>query len=385
MDQPPSARTHQTLNAVDALRLVAALSVMAFHFGTLGVRVADPRLDGFIVQDRVPAALARWLDHGWIGVEIFFVISGYVIAMSALGSSRSAFLRRRLLRLLPGAWMCATLTLAILLVTARYDLGILIGQWLFSVTLFPFGESIDPSYWTIGIELSFYALVAACIGGAGTRRALWLVATGLGTISGIFWIGALAHIWPSHVGRASELLLLEHGCFFALGMVAWLHVGRAVTPAGALLLGGLTGFCVIEIAVHQSTIASDNPFQNLPAIAAFLGSLALLFSAPALQPALERSPLQPAFSLIGRATYPIYLLHQTMGSVLIGTLLVIGVNVYAALVMAAVLVVALGIAMTWRIEPAVRRYADQHFMVPRAGLAHVLGSDNPVTASPPGG
>src|SRR5262245_5050654 len=59
---------------------------------------------------------------GWVGVEIFFVLSGTVICMSAEGTTAFAFARNRIVRLYPAAWLCGTLTLVLLFFLGQDDL-----------------------------------------------------------------------------------------------------------------------------------------------------------------------------------------------------------------------------------------------------------------------
>ena len=106
-----AARPRDALVAIDLLRFGAASMVMLCHyFGNwalvtrLGVGAGGP--SGLPTND--------WLASGWVGVEIFFVISGYVIALSATNSSAVDFARRRLLRLWPGALVCASITALVL-------------------------------------------------------------------------------------------------------------------------------------------------------------------------------------------------------------------------------------------------------------------------------
>src|SRR5579872_6376242 len=128
---------------VDLIRFFAAFSVLAFHLGYLNEGIAKYE----------PILPATW--QGWIGVEIFFVISGFVIANSANGSSPMSFLKGRALRLYPAAWCCATLTLTV----RDGSWNELVPKYLHSIALLPKGPWIDDVYWTISVEISFYFLV----------------------------------------------------------------------------------------------------------------------------------------------------------------------------------------------------------------------------------
>lgn len=91
MDKP-SHRKSQYLSVIVALRGLAALAVCMFHF-----------TKGFVDED---GWLREVFRYGWMGVEVFFVISGFVIPFSLLGSSFGfrhyfKFLKKRFLRIEP--------------------------------------------------------------------------------------------------------------------------------------------------------------------------------------------------------------------------------------------------------------------------------------------
>ena len=86
---------HRHIVGLDVVRFVAATMVMVFHLafwswaGSGTIAHLMPNLPAF--PELTPVA---WL--GWVGVEIFFVLSGFVIAYSSEGSSAFAFFRSRL-------------------------------------------------------------------------------------------------------------------------------------------------------------------------------------------------------------------------------------------------------------------------------------------------
>eukprot|EP01037_Dinobryon_pediforme_P024921 gene24921-26890_t len=100
--------------ALDLLRFASALLVVAFHYGAAFALAPSPAARAMLHGLPVSAALAGESWFGWVGVELFFMMSGFVIALSAEGTSGPAFVRRRALRLLPAAWICASATLLVL-------------------------------------------------------------------------------------------------------------------------------------------------------------------------------------------------------------------------------------------------------------------------------
>jgi exopolysaccharide production protein ExoZ len=130
---------------IDILRCLAAVSVSLFHYTWLNGAYTHP--------------VWSW---GWVGVEIFFVISGTVIAASLEGTTPERFVKARFLRLYPTAWICACISLAVIWSTgiaAYAALGINVylgpGAVAGSVVLV-WSKWLASAYWTLPIEIAFY-------------------------------------------------------------------------------------------------------------------------------------------------------------------------------------------------------------------------------------
>lgn len=100
------------LPALDWLRFAAALGVLAYHY-----------VSSYLPDD--PGS--RWLEYaahvtryGYLGVELFFIISGFVILWSAQGKSAASFAVSRFARLYPAFWAAMLLTSACYLLLGPY-------------------------------------------------------------------------------------------------------------------------------------------------------------------------------------------------------------------------------------------------------------------------
>jgi peptidoglycan/LPS O-acetylase OafA/YrhL len=167
--------TAPRLANLDALRGLAALSVFGYHLSNhLGIRI-----DGSLVDIlRVPLVM------GWMGVDLFIVISGCVISLLVLTSpaeswSATRFLLQRLGRIAPLHWL--TLALFAILLPWPWPAE----RWLSFATNFSFlhifrtdwyGQFNGPS-WTIALEMQFYLLMA--IAAARVRKANKFVLVGV--------------------------------------------------------------------------------------------------------------------------------------------------------------------------------------------------------------
>ncbi|MEO6030168.1 MAG: acyltransferase [Candidatus Binatia bacterium] len=176
--------TRKRLSNVQALRGVAALLVLAMHATVRQVKSFGADGAGM----REAAHVARSIGH--LGVDLFFVISGFIIfTVVTQASQRSTtgvarlreagqFLWRRALRIYPLYWLTAAVMLALSGLFPRLDAdpsARLLPQVLL-VT-----RHIDMHYvaWTLAFEMYFYGVVAACLLAFGARAklgvAFWII------------------------------------------------------------------------------------------------------------------------------------------------------------------------------------------------------------------
>src|SRR3546814_6453076 len=139
----------QTVVGLDILRLVAALLVVSYHF--LFFSWVEPAGYGGI-RDAVNADIAfpqalpfAW--WGWVGVELFFVFSGFVITMSASGKSAADFASGRVARLYPALLFFSSCALVISRSAGLLSPDKALVRWLRAVTRFPKGPWIAGVIW----------------------------------------------------------------------------------------------------------------------------------------------------------------------------------------------------------------------------------------------
>jgi peptidoglycan/LPS O-acetylase OafA/YrhL len=143
MNPAPATKRYEEL---DALRGIASLMVVFFHFTW---RRPEANL-GFIL--------------GTTGVDLFFIISGFVIFMSLNKITRSTdFIINRVSRLYPTYWTCVTFTFIILIINGLYNSGLAIHVpwWTYfaNMTMFQYylrAPDLDGPYWTMITEMLFY-------------------------------------------------------------------------------------------------------------------------------------------------------------------------------------------------------------------------------------
>jgi peptidoglycan/LPS O-acetylase OafA/YrhL len=267
---------------LDLLRFVAALFVVMFHL-TYGFW-ADGRQSGEMSERtfHVYAPLGEHFAIGWIGVQIFFVISGFVIAYTANGRSPMYFIRRRFLRLLPGIWVCSLLSVPFLLA-----LGMPVKEIAFrmvnSVLILPFVAHVANSYWTLPIEMCFYTAIFAIILTNNFKHLENFAALLIGW-SGFFWIGHFTV--PQHnillsalfgMNKLTQLVLLQYAAFFALGILIWLNFKFGLTARRAALVA--VAVVIDVVAILGETQKSSQWFadQQSFGVAVSIWAVSLLF------------------------------------------------------------------------------------------------------------
>lgn len=300
---------------LDYARLLSAMAVVGYHYlwGAHAVGLLAWEYPG----------IDRLAHFGYLGVDFFFLISGYVIMLSANGRGASAFAAARLVRLAPAFVFCMTLTWAMRGLWGP-QLAVSAGQWLANLTLQPtyFGYPyVDPSYWTLYAEVVFYALVFLVLL-AGQARWLehgvfaWLVLQIADRLAGTHFF-LLSGVFP----------LFVVGCMLHFGMYRGWSAARVIALVLSLWLS-----IVLETERTAGIIAHAPAAPGWSVGAALTGFVGLFL-------VLGRwGPRLPFARRLGALTYPLYLLHQVVGLILIAALApVVGKWAAAALTLAAML------------------------------------------------
>ena len=345
---------------LDLVRFGCALVVALFHFTW-----------------RIPNE-AHIMPFGWVGVQVFFVISGVVIANSAIASTPYRFARNRFLRLYPAAWIAAAISFAILSVVptpAYHALGIGVNpEWraLASSLVLVGEQALATAYWTLPIEIAFYAMVfIALLRGRVRLRAvarLLAVASSAYLVSLFYLLVTTSGPGVLDLGYGlKNMLLLRHGVFFAIGIYLWMATQRQPLDRSDRVLFGLSlGAAALEIicrSVSLTTIFAagdagplDIRWVTVGALLAFAALLAAI--RVSLVNAKRWTPSARAgarIRMLGLVTYPFYLVHEVVG----GAMLVVASDKGLGRPPALALAIAATLAVAWLIaafaEPALRQ------------------------------
>lgn len=357
----PAAPRPGRLRALDGMRLIAALAVCGYHYAGRGGDIT--RAWGASPHKLFPS-LSGPLSYGCLGVQLFFVISGFVICMSGWGRTPMAFAASRAARLFPAYWV------AIALVTAVFALPwvalhpVSPSDLLTNLTMLqmPVGaKRVLGVCWTLWAEIRFYLLFAVCVLWRGATRRRVLAFCTLWTAGAVFADG-------SHDAFLRLVLMPEYAPFFVGGIGLYLvyRFGHDATGWAVVAAGWLLGQHYAVLALVQPAHAAAFHHRTQAAVIALV---TLAFAGVA---AVTLTPIARVewrwLTTAGALTYPFYLVHEHLGWAVIPALHK-GVRLPAPVVL--VVTACAMLALAWLLHRAVERP-----LTPRIRRALTAGAQN---------
>jgi len=304
--QPPANRYSE----LDLLRFLAAFSVLLFHF----------TFRGYAADHFSPvryAGLESVTKYGYLGVELFFIISGYVVLLSAYSKTALNFVLSRIIRLYPAFWVACTATFLVVYFfgPAKNSVGWSVyldvspRQYVVNMTMFHeflHVQSIDGIYWTLTYELRFYLIIFLVLL-FGLQRHLPLLLVG--------WV-AYAALSLVYKLPLSSYLMPDYGPLFISGM-CFLLLQKQL--ANRWLLYGLLLVCWgLTLQTEFSNAQHHITYYQTAFSLYVIGSVVSLFYGLFWVISTRRVTLRqrPWLYWAGALTYPLYLVHHNIGYIL---------------------------------------------------------------------
>lgn len=283
---------------LDVARFLAAVSVMFFHYAYFGI------FKGYVSHINDFGLLSKLSRYGYLGVDVFFIISGYVIAISAENKSAEKFAISRLLRLYPLFWACLLFSTILIYLVGMPWAAVSIMDVLKNFTMFPEplgAKLVDGVYWTLKIEMQFYAYVF-CILLLGQWKNFKLIAGSL-----IIGMASMQLIQPGALQGTNYYFLFGIGVFLSF-------IGKqGFKPINVGILCIATWMAVLNAVARVSSInyLSASPSVSTLFIATFILVVVGLFTL-AISSELHKISI-PYARIMGALTYPVYLIHSILG------------------------------------------------------------------------
>ena len=283
---------------LDLIRFIAALCVVIYHYKSLVVASMPQNLE-------FTTRLYSITKFGYLGVDLFFIISGFVIFASANNRTWYQFSVSRIVRIYPTFWVCLTLTSVIILLSKNAD-SINIIKYLTNLTLFHTYlniESIDGVYWTLVTEIKFYICIFLLLYFKYFDKykiwiPIWLVLTILFFVmEQPFFLGWFISPYYSPYFISGIIFYLAKRDGYSL-----FHI--------IILLVSLILACNYAYEIIDSFSKNISNLDRVIAVLIVCGFYLLFFMISLGRLSIKKYKYLP---VLGGMTYPLYLLHNLMG------------------------------------------------------------------------
>ncbi|MEU6663352.1 acyltransferase [Streptomyces sp. NPDC046821] len=306
LDPPERAPSNGgRLRAVDGLRLVAALMVVTYHFVASGAGSTQGAWETSTTK-AFPAA-HHLAQYGYLGVEIFFAVSGFAICMSGWGRTMRQFTASRISRLYPAYWLGVLVTTIVLTLSPTVIQPKSHQAVLFNLTMFerPLGvPEVSGVYWTLWSEMRFYLLfmVVLFFGATYLRVLLFCLAWTLLSI-------------PAELSDSAVWDMVFEPSYsqpFIMGVCLYL-IHRFGSRPETWAVFGFSWLVEAHELARRSSWTSDSLGWHV----SWLGSVTVFTVLLTVLVLSVIGPLArldiPWLSTAGAMTYPLYVLHDEIG------------------------------------------------------------------------
>lgn len=315
--------SEKRLDALDGLRGVAILLVMGFHYF---YHLESAYYKSHLYPYGETFSGVPVFQYGYLGVELFFIISGFVIALTLeRSSSPFEFLLRRFVRIWPALLFSAIVTFFLLnwsdapFALTRRQMW---PNFLPSLTLtptvlwsgaFPHVDFVTGVYWSLVVEIRFYLIAAVlfwALSGKNFARNLVIFAL----VDCCIWF-LLRLVSPHGAELYDTALVPEFMPWFAAGALFYELYQNRISQrlAFAMLVAVFIPICITS--THYAII-SRNPVVASAIALLFIATFWLLIARNGHVNVLQSKPLV----WVGECSYSIYLFHYAVGMILISSI-----------------------------------------------------------------
>jgi peptidoglycan/LPS O-acetylase OafA/YrhL len=342
---------------LDVLRGVAASCVVLSHYSSHCARY----LGGGPFGMHLPTI------YGFYAVELFFMISGFVIYFTLERSaSWRDFAFSRITRLYPAYW--TALTLMVVVQSVAFGQRFWVGGYVTNLTMLQeflgFGN-LDNVFWSLTVEVAFYAIMGGLFVLGLLRRieivaAIWLALAGLWSLVDQYLGIALPAALP-------RVLILRYAPFFVAG-IAFYRITRKGPSAGRL---GLLLAALAAAGMIDGLWDADAPAVAWGDVLGRLWVAGTLFAIFALAVTGRlRFAISPVTVWLGTISYSLYLSHRNLGYSSLFWLADAGVSVTTSFLVTLAGALILAVTLTYAVErPVMHRLRRWYRARSRVALA----------------
>ncbi|EAR11163.1 acyltransferase family protein [Reinekea blandensis] len=344
---------------LDLFRFIAAMMVLLYHFTASGVgNTMHADRYNLIATNSLFPTLTEATRFGFLGVNLFFMISGFIIFASASSRSAVNFAVNRAIRLYPTYWLSILFTLAVLYGFLGTNFSLPLKDIILNLTMIqPYlgVGHLDPVYWTLVVELHFYFLVFFLLLANQIKAwrfwlTLWLVMS---------W----AYVLTGQPFFYAYLFDAQYAGYFIAGILFCTHYKQRWDYWSLVMLCGAFLLCLYslpqQVALYNAGEASISMIITGDLIITGLFAAFALFSSGRVTLSSH-----PTLILLGAMTYPLYLTHHQFGRYLIDRVAPM-IGSHASVILAIVLSLAIAyifvIIIDRNITPALKTLSGKLF------------------------
>jgi peptidoglycan/LPS O-acetylase OafA/YrhL len=318
------------LDYIDLLRVIALGSVIAFHY-----------LYSAIARGRTPnvseSPVMGWAQYGYLGVELFFMITGFVMIASTQNISATKFLSKRFFRLFPLYW----LALILIFVISQFGLwnrpGAKAEDFYYALTMAPtaFGHPwLDPSHWFLKRLLQFYVFIFVIL----------LLRLGRFLPHIFVWWSLVGLIW--HAFGIDQFEIWYFNGFFALIAGGAIIYSIGQWGVNQFRMVGLLASYLWALSSRIDFVpwldANRGP-NHSPLVIGTVVTVMYLVMLSVLNPRVSKIEIS-GIATAAAITYPLFLIHNRIGSLVIARYAT-PTNQYFIYVLVTIVLIALAYGM----------------------------------------
>ena len=330
---------------LDLLRFLAAFSVLLFHYSFLnGIQVQSAPTYPF---------LKSIFKYGYFGVELFFMISGFVILLTAQNKTWKGFIVSRLSRLYPAFLIAVTVTSVLILILGSMNSDLSLSQYLWNLTMIPeyVGvQNIDPVYWTLQVEIKFYFWIFVLLLFKQVQHVEPII---------LIWLSiSVLDVFGLQHEIIRRLFIPEWAPYFSAGALFYIIKTQGVNIQRLAMLSLCFSLSLYFATENAGSKTETYNFYFSPYV---LGLLLIFYYAIfAYIINGKKIHLPQAWVIaLGGISYPLYLLHQKIGALLFVKYASLGINKYLLLLLITTLIIIVSYVLYRYLEKGIAKTMKQ--------------------------
>ena len=339
--------------AIDLFRFIASISVVLYHLlfrGWAADNMSDVSFEN----------IGHAFKYGYLGVDLFFILSGFLITHSIKNKSISDFLVSRISRLYPIYWLSITFTSIVIIVFGDSRFSVDFPQFIMNLTMFHNYaniESIYCVYWTLFVEMKFYIFIIG----------IFLILNKLKEITidslVIFWsfFCVLYYFFDDYsIFKVLNIFLFfDYAPLFIAGIVFSQIYENGVRFKDYTIL-----FVSLLLSLNHSIIKAEvlENYFNFQFSTIIISLIIFSFYLIILMVSMNRLNIINSVRLtkLGMLTYPLYLLHQNIGFIALNNLKEY-LNKYFLVTLIIIVLIFTSYLMSKFYEPRVSKFVKMSF------------------------